>query len=91
MLPPPGLSPVSGEPVVAKFDGGLLPSDGGVVVLPELNSKIGLYEEVYCRRGQAENHVKSWKTHLAADRPSCAKATANQFRLFLRVGAYWLL
>lgn len=27
-----------------------------------------LYEDLYCRRGQAENHIKSWKTHLAADR-----------------------
>ncbi len=50
-----------------------------------------LYEEVYCRRGSAENHIKSWKTHLAADRTSCTKATANQFRLFLHAGAYWLL
>ena len=41
------------------------------------------------RRGQAENHIKSWKTHLAADRTSCSKATANQFRLFLHAGAYW--
>ena len=37
-----------------------------------------LYEDVYCRRGRAENHIKSWKTHLAADRTSCTKATANQ-------------
>jgi hypothetical protein len=50
-----------------------------------------LYEDVYCRRGQAENHIKSWKTHLAADRTSCSKATANQFRLFLHAGAYWLM
>jgi Transposase DDE domain group 1 len=50
-----------------------------------------LYEEVYCRRGQAENHIKSWKTHLAADRTSCTKATANQVRLFLHAGAYWLM
>jgi hypothetical protein len=50
-----------------------------------------LYETVYCRRGQAENHIKSWKTHLAADRTSCTKATANQFRLFLHAGAYWLM
>ena len=49
-----------------------------------------LYEDVYCRRGQAENHIKSWKTHLAADRTSCTKATANQFRLFLHAGAYWI-
>src|SRR5512144_1115352 len=50
-----------------------------------------LYQDLYCRRGQAENHIKSWKTHLAADRTSCPKATANQFRLFLHAGAYWLL
>ena len=28
---------------------------------------------------------------LAADRTSCSKATANQFRLFLHAGAYWLM
>jgi len=50
-----------------------------------------LYERRYCARGQAENHVKSWKRHLAADRASCTKATANQVRLFLHAGAYWLL
>jgi Transposase DDE domain group 1 len=50
-----------------------------------------LYQDLYCRRGRAENHIKAWKTHLAADRTSCPKATANQFRLFLHVGAYWLL
>ncbi len=50
-----------------------------------------LYEDIYCRRGMAENHIKSWKTHLAADRTSCTKATANQFRLFLHAGAYWLM
>jgi hypothetical protein len=50
-----------------------------------------LYEGLYSARGQAENHIKSWKAHLAADRTSCHKATANQFRLFLHAGAYWLL
>jgi hypothetical protein len=42
-------------------------------------------------RGQAENHIKAWKNHLAADRTSCHGAEANQFRLFLHAGAYWLL
>src|ERR671933_2563499 len=42
-----------------------------------------LYESGYCRRGQAENHIKAWKRHLAADRfgacPNpCSRATANQ-------------
>jgi hypothetical protein len=50
-----------------------------------------IYEDLYCRRGQAENHIKAWKRHLAADRTSCCCATANQFRLMLHTGAYWLL
>jgi hypothetical protein len=50
-----------------------------------------LYQDLYCRRGQAENHIKAWKAHLAADRTSCSRASANQFRLFLHAGAYWLL
>jgi hypothetical protein len=50
-----------------------------------------LYEDLYCRRGQAENHIKSWKTHLAADRTSCHRGTANQLRLMLHTGAYWLM
>jgi hypothetical protein len=50
-----------------------------------------LYEDLYCRRGQAENHIKSWKTHLAADRTSCHRASADQLRLMLRNGAYWLM
>ena len=45
-------------------------------------------QDVYCRRGQAENRIKSLKTHLASDRTSCTKATANQLRLFLHAGAY---
>ena len=35
--------------------------------------------------------TKAWKTHLAGDRTSCPKASANQFRLFLHAGAYWLM
>jgi len=43
------------------------------------------------RQAHHEDHIKSWKTHLAAGRTSCTKATANQFRLFLHAGAYWLM
>jgi Transposase DDE domain group 1 len=50
-----------------------------------------LYQGLCCARGQAENHIKAWKNHLAADRTSCHEAEANQFRLFLHAGAYWLL
>ena len=50
-----------------------------------------LYEKVYCARGQAENLIKAHKLHLACDRTSCRKATANQFRLLFHTAAYWLL
>ncbi len=40
-----------------------------------------------CLRGEMENHIKAWKRHLAADRTSCSRATANQFRLMLHTGA----
>jgi hypothetical protein len=50
-----------------------------------------IYEDLYCARGQAENHIKAWRRHLAADRTSCSKATATQLRLMLHTGAYWLL
>src|SRR3954454_3838346 len=43
------------------------------------------------RRGRMENLVKAHKRHLASDRTSCTKATANQFRLVLHTAAYWLL
>ena len=38
-----------------------------------------------------ENLIKAHKRHLASDRTSCTKATANQFRLVLHTAAYWLL
>jgi hypothetical protein len=50
-----------------------------------------IYQDIYCARGQAENHIEAWKTHLAGDRTSCCRANANQMRLFLHVGAYWLM
>ena len=36
ILPLPGLSPAGGKPVVVKFDGKLLWSDGGVLALREV-------------------------------------------------------
>src|ERR1700736_6658350 len=40
MLPLSGLSPVSGKTVIAKFDGGLLSSDGCVLVLREVEQRL---------------------------------------------------
>jgi hypothetical protein len=80
------------ERIVARVEAGAEGPDTRFIVtnLKIRNARV-LYEDVYCRRGHAENHIKSWKTHLAADRTSCSKATANQFRLFLHAGAYWLM
>jgi hypothetical protein len=80
------------ERIIARVEAGADGTDTRFIVTsPTSRTARVLYEDVYCRRGDAENHIKSWKTHLAADRTSCTKATANQFRLFLHAGAYWLL
>jgi hypothetical protein len=38
----PGLSPVAGKPVIAAFDGGRLTSDAGVLVLAEIERRLGI-------------------------------------------------
>ena len=50
-----------------------------------------LYDTLYCARGQAENLIKLHKTQLAFDRTSCRSPLANQVRLVLHTGAYWLM
>ena len=50
-----------------------------------------LYDTLYCARGQAENLIKLHKTQLASDRTSCRSPLANQVRLVLHTGAYWLM
>ena len=50
-----------------------------------------LYDTLYCERGQAENLIKLHKTQLASDRTSCRDPLANQVRLVLHTGAYWLM
>ena len=80
------------ERIIARTETGALGTDTRFVVTNlTRNRPRPLYQDLYCRRGQAENHIKSWKTHLRADRTSCSKATANQFRLFLHAAAYWVL
>ena len=50
-----------------------------------------LYEKVFCARGKAENLIKDMKRLTRSDKTACSRWQANQFRLFLHVGAYWLL
>jgi hypothetical protein len=46
MLPLPGLSPVSGKAIAAKFDGGLLPPDGGIPVLREAEQRLRIADRM---------------------------------------------
>ena len=50
-----------------------------------------LYDHGYCARGRMENMIKDHKLYTKSDRTSCHRWEANQFRLFLHTGAYWLL
>lgn len=50
-----------------------------------------LYEDVYCQRGEMENRIKEQQLDLFADRTSCHKFLANQFRLLLSSSAYVLV
>jgi len=50
-----------------------------------------LYEKVFCARGNAENLIKDMKRFTRSDKTACSRWQANQFRLFVHVGAYWLL
>ena len=80
------------ERIIARVEAGAEGTDTRFIVTNlEAGRAKHLYERLYCARGQAENHIKAWKNHLAADRTSCHAAAANQFRLFLHAGAYWLL
>lgn len=50
-----------------------------------------LYDEIYCARGEMENRIKAQQLYLFADRTSCHRMLANQFRLLLSTFAYVLV
>jgi hypothetical protein len=45
----------------------------------------------YTERGETENRIKDLKVALKADRLSCHRFWANQFRLLVHAAAYWLM
>jgi hypothetical protein len=77
--------------VIARVEAGPQGVDSRFIVTNLRGLPKSLYEKVYCARGQAENLIKAHKLHLASDRTSCSKATANQFRLLIHTAAYWLM
>jgi hypothetical protein len=46
LLPLRGQSSVSGKTIVAKFDGGLPSSDGGIMVLREVEQRLGVADRM---------------------------------------------
>lgn len=49
------------------------------------------YRTMYCMRGEMENRIKEQQMCLFADRTSCSRFAANQFRLMLSSFAYVLV
>jgi hypothetical protein len=45
-LPLAGLSPVAGKPIIARFDGGSLSSDGGLLALREVEARPGVAQRL---------------------------------------------
>jgi hypothetical protein len=60
------------------------------VVTTRTDAPLALYD-FYVDRGEPENWIKDFKRACKADRLSCHRFAANQFRLFLHAAAYWLL
>lgn len=50
-----------------------------------------IYSECYCDRGRMEQMIAELKNGLKADRMSCNKFSANQFRLYLHCAAYVIM
>ena len=76
------------ERIIARVEAGPLGVDTRFIVTSLYGiSGRTVYQDIYCARDQAENHIKAWKAHLAADRTSCCRATTNQMRPFLHLCA----
>jgi len=87
----PGKQDRNARRVIARVEAGPQGTDSRFIITNLAGTPEHLYEDIYCARGQAENLIKAHKLHLASDRTSCSKATANQFRLLVHTAAYWLM
>ena len=79
------------EKVVARVEATEKGRDARFVVTNLAGRAKVLYEKVYCARGRMENLIKDMKRYTRSDKTACHRWEANQFRLFLHMGAYWLL
>ncbi len=74
--------------VVAKVEVNEVGINRRFVVTNRTDLTPGRLYDHYTDRGQTENYIKAFKTHLAMDRLSCHRFWANQFRLLLHALAY---
>jgi len=79
------------RPVIVKAEHAEQGSNPRYVVTNLTGDPQELYDKVYCARGEMENRIKEQQLDLFADRTSCTKWWANQFRLMLSGLAYLLL
>jgi Transposase DDE domain group 1 len=77
--------------IIARVEATALGTDARFIVTSLQGRGKTLYEKVFCARGAAENLIKDMKRWTRSDKTACSRWEANQFRLFLHVGAYWLL
>jgi len=77
--------------VIARVEASAKGADIRFVVTNLAGRAKPLYEKIYRARGRMENMIKEHKRYTRSDRGSCHRWEANQFRLFLHSGAYWLL
>src|SRR3982074_2804604 len=77
-LPLPGLSPVSGKSVVATSDGGLLSSDGGVLMLREVEQRLRI----------ADRFAGCIEDQRAPDQITLALADVIRFCLLMIAAGY---
>jgi Transposase DDE domain group 1 len=79
------------EKVIARVEATEFGTDARFVVTNLTGRGKHLYERLYCQRGAVENLIKDMKCTTRSDKTACSRWQANQFRLFLHMGAYWLL
>jgi len=80
--------------IIAKVEYTRLGTNQRFVVTNLVRNPQFVYDEIYVLRGDVENRIKELKLELKADRLSCHRFLANQFRLLLHTAAYclfWLL
>jgi hypothetical protein len=77
--------------IIAKAEHGDQGENPRFVVTTLSGEAQGLYDDLYCQRGDAENRIKEQQLGLFADRTSCHAFLANQLRVLLSAAAYVLV